>query len=120
LPPKLHELAVLNELSNIDKHRKLTVVGGYSVGSEIEVMNKEGDKLGIIHLDHTLPSGAGIRVQIPDSHIPPEDMNMKLKSPCHVLFEDAPVTGYDVHEVMSGLVKFVEKEVIPSFDPFFS
>lgn len=112
-------LWVLNHLNNLDKHRTLTVVGVKVAGSVIEFKDHAGSIVSTLRIDQMIRSGTEIPVTIPDSITNPGDMNVYCRGPVHVLFEDAPVEGFEVHRVIATIVKFVKDRVVPRFEPFF-
>lgn len=120
LPPHAHPLAILNQLSNRDKHRAIAITSAYSRNTTITI--PVGHGACTINADTPLQAGATYKtsLQIPAGINP--GMPMKASGSAQVVFERSvfkPALDIPVNVLMRGILDFIQDSIIPSLEPLF-
>src|SRR6266545_1165396 len=114
----LHPLWVLNQLTNIDKHRTLALTTIRGDNQNIVVIDGDGQIIGSAVPPKVLRDSTEIIIDA-SSVSDVEKVIVEFKTKLTVAFNDAPVTDREVNSIMHGLCKFMKNSVVPAFEPFF-
>ena len=119
-----HPLWILNELSNIDKHRMLHITAWNFAGlvfpSEVLIPQHkrlEGGKLEVFGLGAV--EGETVFARVPRGLIVPEKhMQIKIHPAFKIAFKDGPFVGEMVMDTIEMVFNYIITDVFPKLEPF--
>jgi len=120
LEPEGHPLAILNELWNRDKHRNLSLMATYVTGTQIFLVDPEGQWM-VGGQFQTTPLGHGDIVGVfsfADGDLPTDAIVQASGSHFLTLAEEGPWGRQPVTNLLESLHQFVTVTVVPKLKPF--
>ena len=118
--PQAHPLAILQELSNADKHRTLHLTAAQVTEAEIYLVTPKGQRfggdfdLGVLHDDDTI----GV-FQLPPGFRLPQDWDIEGVGASFVAFRElGPWSDQPVILVLDDLLEYVRNIVVGGLQPF--
>ena len=119
IDPVSHPLWILNELTNIDKHRTLTVTTSAVMNPEVAFgrglpWNEGGFKM--TGLQAFL--NGDIIGKLVARQVPPEP-DLQAHGTLSVVFQDPPATRREIASELETILTFLRDDVVPTFEPFF-
>ena len=109
----LHPLAILNKLSNLDKHETIHLLAAQSENTKIIVTNQASGEIHTPAPPTPFYEEADIMItDMPPGAVKP-GMDVKVKGSLHVAFKEAGPWGRKpIHEVIHRSLDFVKNDVI--------
>jgi hypothetical protein len=113
-------LWVLDDLCNINKHRRVLLTGLRGGPSDLELLHINGEVFGRVNLARIKentdigpypivdgPMGLGVRI----------DVNPNIA--VHIAFAEGTIQNLDVGLLLAEMLNYIELRVLPKFEPFF-
>ncbi len=129
-PPDLHPLWLLQQLSNEDKHKALSVIGTVMEDSEVNILRREGS--GCVELEHVFDYGVPLRngAQIGYLRVvrseapisgPPLEMEFAVDGTFFVAFgKERAGRGLRVLDTLASVANYISLTVLPQLEPLLS
>lgn len=116
-PRTLHAVAIINTLSNRDKHRAPHLTAAYSRRTEFTARLPEGNW--ILRLTGSLYANTHMEIPFQPGLLKHRD-RVECSSLLNIHFHDRTMFGEEpVLSLLTFSLDFVQKTIVPSFKPFF-
>ena|ERR1700694_1925691 len=113
-------LWVLDDLCNINKHRRVLLTDLKGGPSDLELQHIDGEVFGRVNLASIKKDAKiGPYPIVDGARGPGIKMDVNPNVAVYVAFNEGTTQDLDIGSVLAGMLKYVELELLPRFEPFF-